>query len=70
VLLNTEVGSEADVLKELRKVEGVEEALRVYGACDIVLRVKSASMKELKQNIIWKIRKIDYITATQTLIII
>jgi DNA-binding Lrp family transcriptional regulator len=70
VLLNTEVGTETDVLKELRKTESVEEALPVYGAYDIVLRVKSNSMKELKQNIAWKIRKMDYITATQTLIII
>jgi DNA-binding Lrp family transcriptional regulator len=69
VLLNTEVGSETDVLKELRKTESVKEALPVYGTYDIVLRVESSSMKELKQNITWKIRKMDYVTSTQTLII-
>jgi len=31
VLINTELGSEADVLTNLRKVEGVEEAFNVYG---------------------------------------
>ena len=30
VLLNTEVGSEADVLRELRKIESIEEALPGY----------------------------------------
>ena len=70
VLLNTEVGSETDVLKELRKTESVAEALPVYGAYDIILRVESSSMKELKQNIFWKIRKMDYVTGTQTLIIV
>jgi DNA-binding Lrp family transcriptional regulator len=70
VLVNTEMGSEADVLKELRKVESIEEALLVYGVYDIVLRVVSSSLIELKQTILWKIRKMEYVTATQTMIII
>ena len=70
VLLNTEIGSEADVLRELRKIANIEEALLVYGAYDIILRIESSSMNELKQTVTWKIRKMDYVTATQTMIII
>ena len=70
VLLNTEIGSEADVLKELRKIENIEEAVLVYGVYDIILRVESSSMNELKRTVTWKIRKMDYITATQTMIIV
>ena len=40
VLINAEIGSEADVLKELRKVEGVEEAYSVYGVYDVIAKVK------------------------------
>jgi DNA-binding Lrp family transcriptional regulator len=69
VLLNTEIGSEADVLRELRKMANIEEALLVYGAYDIILRIESSSMNELKQTVTWKIRKMDYVTATQTMII-
>jgi len=36
VLINTEIGSESDVLKELKGVEGVDEASAVYGVYDIV----------------------------------
>jgi DNA-binding Lrp family transcriptional regulator len=68
--LNTEIGTEADVLRELRKISNIEAALLVYGAYDIVLRIKSSSMNELKQIVTWKIRKMDYVTATQTMIII
>ena len=68
--MNTEIGSEADVLRELRKMDRIEEALLVYGAYDIILRVESSSMVELKQTVTWKIRKMDYVTATQTMIII
>ena len=70
VLLNTETGSEADVLRELRKIANIEEAVLVYGAYDIILRIESSSMNELKQTVTWKIRKMDYVTATQTMIII
>ncbi len=41
VLINTEIGSESDVLKDMKKVEGVEEASAVYGVYDIVARVKA-----------------------------
>lgn len=70
VLINTTVGSEADVLRELRKTESIEEALLVYGMYDIILRVKSSSMAELKQIIIWEIRKMEDVTATKTLIML
>jgi DNA-binding Lrp family transcriptional regulator len=70
VLLNTAIGSETDVLRELRKIEHIEEAQLVYGAYDIVLRIESNSMDELKQTVTWKIRKIDYITATHTMILV
>lgn len=70
MLLNTEIGSEADVLRELRKMANIEEALLVYGVYDIIVRIESSSMHELKQAVTWKIRKMDYVTATQTMIII
>jgi DNA-binding Lrp family transcriptional regulator len=69
VLLNTKIGSEADVLRELRKMVHIEEASLVYGTYDIILRIESSSMVELKQTVTWNIRKMDYVKATQTMII-
>ena len=69
MLLNTETGSEADVLRELTKIAGVTEAGLVYGVYDIVLRIELSSLDELKQTVTWKIRKMDFVTATQTIII-
>lgn len=68
--MNTEIGSEAGVLRELRKMAIIEEASLIYGAYDIILRVESGSMVELKQIVTWKIRKMDYVTATQTMIVL
>ncbi len=69
VLVNTETGFESDVLRELKTIESIEEAIIVYGTYDIVLRIACASMDELKQTIAWQIRKRAKITATQTMIL-
>jgi len=68
VLINTELGSEADVLKDLKKVEGVEEANAVYGVYDIVVRVKASTMDRLKEVVSRKIRRLDKIRSTLTMI--
>ena len=67
VLINTEIGSETDVLKELRKVEGVEESNAVYGVYDIVARVRADTMDRLKEIVTWRIRRLDKVRSTLTL---
>jgi DNA-binding Lrp family transcriptional regulator len=69
VLINTEIGSSiADVLKDLKKVEGVDEAFAVYGVYDIIAKVRAESMDELKEIVTWRIRRVDKIRTTLTMI--
>lgn len=68
VLINTETGSEADVLKDLKKVEGVDEAFAVYGVYDIIARVKADSMDKLKEIVTQHMRRLDRVRSTLTLI--
>jgi DNA-binding Lrp family transcriptional regulator len=70
VLINTEVGFEIEVLKEVKKVEGVDEAWAVYGVYDIVARVKADTMDNLKEILTWRIRRLDKVHSTLTMIII
>jgi len=63
-------GSESDVLKELKKVEGVEEASAVYGVYDIVARVKADTMDKLKEIVTWRIRRLDKVRSTLTMIVV
>ncbi len=69
VLINSDIGQESDVLLEVKKVEGVEEACALYGTYDIMAKVSSDSMEDLKQIITWQIRKLDGIRATLTLMV-
>ncbi|MEM0007494.1 MAG: Lrp/AsnC ligand binding domain-containing protein [Candidatus Bathyarchaeia archaeon] len=70
VLINTEIGSEADVLKDLKKIEGVEEAFAVYGVYDIIARVSAESMDKLKEIVTWRIRRLDKVRSTLTMIVV
>lgn len=70
VLINTEIGSESEVLQELKKISEVEEAYMVYGVYDILAKVKANTMDNLKQVITSHVRQLDKIQSTLTMIVI
>ena len=70
VLLNVESGSEDNVLKLLKNIQAVEQAYVSYGVYDLIVRVKADTMAELKDSVTHKIRAINQVRSTLTLIII
>ncbi|MCL2643457.1 MAG: Lrp/AsnC ligand binding domain-containing protein [Candidatus Bathyarchaeota archaeon] len=70
VLLNVESGSEDPVLKQLREISIVEEAHVSYGVYDLIVKVHSDTMDEMKEAISHKIRNIKQVRSTLTLIIV
>ena len=53
VLINTEIGSESEVLKALKGVEGVMEAYAVFGVYDVLAKITADSMDKLKEVVTW-----------------
>lgn len=70
VLINCELGLEKDILHSLSNLKGVEEVHLVYGVYDIIVKVKSEALEELKDIVINNIRKMNGIRSTSTLIVI
>ena len=70
VLINAEIGSEDEVLKALKTVPNVKEAYVVYGVYDIVARVTAETMEKLKDIVTWKVRRLDKVRSTLTMIVI
>jgi DNA-binding Lrp family transcriptional regulator len=70
VLINTEPGSEADVLKDLKKIAEVQEVYAVYGIYDIIAKVKADTMDRLKEILTYKVRRLNRIRSTLTMIAI
>ena len=67
VLINCEIGSEEKVISELKSVSGVKEVHGTFGAYDVLAKVEAEQVETLRETITWKIRKIDKIRSTLTL---
>jgi len=70
VLVNAEIGSEEEVLKELKKVEGVVEAYVVYGVYDVVAKIRADTMDKLKDVVTWHVRRLNKVRSTLTMIVV
>jgi DNA-binding Lrp family transcriptional regulator len=70
VLINTESGAEDKVIQELRKIRGIIEVHTLYGMHDIIVKVDIEDRPDkLKEDIIWKIRRINEVQCTTTLLV-
>ena len=70
VLINCDLGSEDDIIRELKKMPETVEVSGVYGVYDIIAKVSSNSMEKLRETITWHVRKIDKVRSTLTMIVI
>ena len=70
VLINTEIGSENEVLGDLKKIDAVKEAYMVYGVYDVVAKVSANTMDKLKEIVTWHVRRLDKVRSTLTMIVI
>lgn len=69
VLMNAELGSEDSIVNELKRIEGVKEVYQVYGVYDIVAQVEADIMEKVKETITWKLRKLNGVKSTLTMIV-
>ena len=67
ILINCEIGSEEEVITSLKSVPGIKEVHGTFGAYDILAKIESTQVEDLRETITWKIRKIDKIRSTLTL---
>lgn len=70
VLMNSELGQGSKIESELKKIDEVKEVYAIYGVYDYLAKVETGNMRELKEVVSNKIRKIDHVISTLTLITI
>jgi DNA-binding Lrp family transcriptional regulator len=70
VLINADLGAEEELVKQLRNVEFVKEVYVVYGVYDIVAKVEADTMDKVKETITWKVRRLDRVRSTLTMIVV
>ena len=70
VLINCDLGSEEEIINELKSIPEVVEVNGVYGVYDVIAKVQSDNMERLREIITWKIRKSEKVRSTLTMIVI
>jgi DNA-binding Lrp family transcriptional regulator len=70
VLMNAELGFENKLVNELRKTPNVSEVYAVYGVYDVIVKVEAPTMDQLRDTIATRLRRIDGVKSTLTMIIV
>jgi len=69
VLISCDLGFDAEIIEELKHLSDVKEVHGIFGAYDIITKIESDSVEHLKDVITWKIRKLNKVRSTLTLIV-
>jgi len=64
------LGCDEQVSEVLKHISDVKEVHGIFGAYDILAKVESADVKNLRETMTEKIRKIDKVKSTLTLMVI
>jgi len=70
VLINCDLGSEEEIIRELKKLPESVEVSGVYGVYDIIAKIRADTMDRLRETITWHVRRIDKVRSTLTMIVI
>ncbi len=69
VLISCDLGFDAEIIEELKHLSDVKETHGIFGAYDILTKLESDNMEHLRDVITWKIRKLNSVRSTLTLIV-
>jgi len=69
VLLEAKPGYERNIVKELKGLPEIEFSNELYGEWDIIIRVSVEKINDLDALLSEKIRKIEGVTLTSTMIV-
>lgn len=68
IMINCEVGFEESIIEQLKSIEGIKQVQGVLGNFDILARIEVSSIEALRELLTSKIRKIEKIRCTTTVI--
>ena len=70
ILINVEIGKVEEAKEKLSKIKGVKKVDMVAGPIDIIAYVEAATLRELRNFILWEIHRTPGITKTQTALVL
>jgi len=70
LLISAKDGKEDQVISELQAIPEVKESYVVYGVYDVIAKVEAESLQRLKDVVSLRIRQLDTVRTTLTMIVV
>ncbi len=68
VMLNCELGAEAEIIEKLKELEQVKDVFETIGTHDMLVKLQAENFEKIREIVSWNIQKLDKVRSTATLI--
>ncbi len=68
VMLNCELGAEADIIEKLKELEEVKDVFETIGTHDMMVKLQADNFEKIREIVSWNIQKLPKVRSTATLI--
>lgn len=68
VMLNCELGAEAEIINQLKELEQVVDVFETIGTHDMMVKLQAENFEKIREIVSWNIQKLKNIRSTATLI--
>lgn len=68
VMLNCELGAEADIIEKLKEIEQVSDVFETIGTHDMMVKLQAENFEKIREIVSWNIQKLPKVRSTATLI--
>ncbi len=68
VMLNCELGAEAEIIDRLKEIEQVVDVFETIGTHDMMVKLQAENFEKIREIVSWNIQKLKNVRSTATLI--
>jgi len=68
VMLNCELGAEAEIIEKLKELEEVKDVFETIGTHDMMVKLQADNFEKIREIVSWNIQKLSKVRSTATLI--
>ncbi len=68
VMLNCELGAEAEIIEKLKELEQVTDVFETIGTHDMMVKLQADNFEKIREIVSWNIQKLPKVRSTSTLI--
>jgi len=68
VMLNCELGAEAEIIEKLNELEQVTDVFETIGTHDMLVKLQADNFEKIREIVSWNIQKLPKVRSISTLI--